>query len=123
MAINHPRLNAAAQESISKHILCLRPTSRRISSIIGTNFTNGLDKIFLLIVVLLQRSDENGDQYQHASEKCNDKNLPLFVQGYHGDAWNAMSVCDPTTGCIIYHHSLPVIIFSQTQHFNESWND
>ena len=65
-------------------------------------------------------------QYQNAKGEVQRQKFATIRSGYHGDTWNAMSVCDPTTGMHhLFHHSLPVQYFLPQPNipFNESWND
>lgn len=65
-------------------------------------------------------------QYQHAKGEVQRQKFATIRSGYHGDTWNAMSVCDPTTGMHhLFHHSLPIQYFLPQPNipFNESWND
>lgn len=133
---NHPRLNQAATEQLSKmsHIMfggLTHEPAAKLSQKLLEILPLELNKIFFADSgsVAVEVAMKMALQYAQANGQKNAKKRTKFAtirSGYHGDTWHAMSVCDPVTGMHgLFNSSLPVQYFlpQPSVKFGEAWRD
>ncbi len=129
---NHPRLNAAASEQIEKmpHVMFGGITHDPAIGL-GRELIQltppGLDRIFFCDSgsVAVEAAIKMAIQYGYARGRKSKHRLLTIRSGYHGDTFQAMSVCDPVTGMHeIFREILPAQLFapSPVTTFDAEWD-